>query len=56
MRRHGYPQFPDPLATVPNQRSLTLGQGMYFPINSTIDFQTPPPAFVHAIRACGVQF
>jgi len=55
MRTHGFPQFPDPLATAPDQPNFTLGRGMYFPINSTTDWQTPPAAFRRAAKACGVQ-
>ena len=55
MRKHGFPQFPDPLATAPDpgQLTLTLGQGMYFPVNGT--FQATSPAFTRAAKACGVQ-
>ena len=31
MRAHGFPQFPDPLTTAPDQPNLTLGQGDLFP-------------------------
>lgn len=55
MRTHGFPQFPDPLATAPDQPNFTLGRGMYFPLNSTTDWQTPPVAFRRAAKACGVQ-
>ena len=53
MRKHGFPQFPDPLTTVPDQPTFTLGRGMYFPVNST--YQAMSPAFMHAAKACGVQ-
>jgi hypothetical protein len=55
MRKHGFPQFPDPLATAPDQQNLTLGRGIYFPLNSTTDFQSPSPALRQAAKACGVQ-
>jgi hypothetical protein len=55
MRKHGFPQFPDPLATAPDQPTLTLGAGKYFPLNSTTDFQSPSPAFRQAAKTCGVQ-
>jgi hypothetical protein len=55
MRAHGFPQFPDPLTAVPDQPNLTLGQGLYFPLNSTTDFQSPSPAFAKAAKACGFQ-
>jgi hypothetical protein len=51
VRRHGFPQFPDPLTTY--GPGFTLGQGMYFPDNSTYHVQAP--VFVHAAKACGVQ-
>lgn len=53
MRSHGFPEFPDPLATY--GPGLTMGKGEYFPLNSTTDFQSPSPAFRHAAKACGVQ-
>ena len=53
MRIHGFPQFPDPLTTTPDQPNLTLGPGIYFPINSTTDFQSPSPVFRQAAKACG---
>ena len=55
MREHGFPQFPDPLATAPdpNQTEFTLGQGMYFLINGT--YQVQSPTFMHATKTCGVQ-
>ena len=55
MRAHRVSQFPDPLTTAPDGPNLTLGRGIYFPINSTTDFQSPSPAFRQAARACGVQ-
>lgn len=55
MRKHGFPQFPDPLGTAPDRPNLTLGQGIYFPLNSTTNFQSPPPMFKRAAKACGVQ-
>jgi hypothetical protein len=57
MRAHGLSQFPDPLTTAPNlgQGDFSLGRGEYFPINSTTDWQSPPPAFSQAAKACGVQ-
>jgi hypothetical protein len=53
MRKHGLPQFPDPLTTY--GPGLTLGPGEYFPFNSTTDFQTPSPALRQAAKTCGVQ-
>jgi len=53
MRKHGFPQFPDPLTTY--GPGLTLGKGEYFPLDSTTDFQTPSPAFRQAATTCGVQ-
>jgi hypothetical protein len=55
MRAHRFPQFPDPLTTRPDQPNLTLGAGMYFPLNSATDFQSPSPMFRQAAKACGVQ-
>jgi hypothetical protein len=55
MRKNGFPQFPDPLAMVPLQANLMLGRGMYFPINSTTNFQSPSAAFRQAAASCGVQ-
>ena len=55
IRRHGFPQFPDPLANAPDQPNLSLGTGEYFPLNSTTDFQTPSPALRQAAKTCGVQ-
>jgi hypothetical protein len=53
MRKHGFPQWPGPLATY--GPGLTLGRGMYFPLNSTTDFQSPSPALRQAAKTCGVQ-
>jgi hypothetical protein len=53
MRKHGFPQWPDPLASY--GPGLTLGRGMYFPLNSTTDFQSPSPALRQAAKTCGVQ-
>ena len=53
MRTHGFPQFPDPLTAY--GPGLTLGQGEYFPLNSTTDFQSPSPALRRAATACGLQ-
>jgi hypothetical protein len=50
VRKHGFPQFPDPLTTVPVQPNFTLGGGMYFPVNST--YHVISPAFMHAAKAC----
>ena len=55
MRKHRFPQFPDPLTTTPEGPNLALGTGEYFPFNSTTDFQSPSPAFRQAAKACGVQ-
>jgi hypothetical protein len=51
VRKHGSPQFPDPLTTY--GPGLTLGRGMYFPDNSAYEVQSP--GFRHAAKACGVQ-
>ena len=53
VRKHGFPQFPDPLPTVSLQATFTLGRGMYFLINGT--YHATSPAFMHAAKACGVQ-
>jgi hypothetical protein len=53
MRKHGFAQFPDPLATAPDQPNFTLGRGMYFPLISTTEVGSP--AFRQAANACGVQ-
>lgn len=58
MRKHGFRQFPDPLAGAPDpdQHSLNLGQGMWFPVTPTINFRSPAPSLIRAIKACsGVQ-
>jgi len=51
IRKHGFPQFPDPLTTY--GPGFTLGRGEYFPLMSTIQVQSP--AFMQAAKACGVQ-
>ncbi len=51
IRKHGFPQFPDPLTTY--GPGFTLGRGEYFPLMSTIEVQSP--AFMQAAKACGVQ-
>lgn len=51
VREHGFPQFPDPLTTY--GPGFTLGQGEYFPDNST--YQVLSPVFRQAAKACGVQ-
>ena len=53
VRKHGFPQFPDPLTTVSLRATFTLGRGMYFLINGT--YQVMSPAFMHAAKACGVE-
>jgi hypothetical protein len=53
VRKHGYPQFPDPLTTVSLQATFTLGPGKYFPVNSS--YKATAPAFMHAAKACGVR-
>jgi hypothetical protein len=50
IRKHGFPQFPDPLTTYGS--GFTLGRGEYFPNGS---YQMQSPRFVHAAKACGVQ-
>jgi hypothetical protein len=55
MRKNGFPPFPDPLTTAPEQPNFSLGRGEYFPLNSTTDWQTPSPAFKQAAKDCGVQ-
>ncbi len=49
VHKHGFPQFPEPLATAPDpdQKEFTLGQGMYFPVLATT---RDPVAGVHAGR------
>jgi hypothetical protein len=51
MRKHGFPQFPDPLTTY--GPGFTLARGEYFPNNSTTELNTP--AFRQAAKTCGVQ-
>jgi hypothetical protein len=51
IRKHGFPQFPDPLTTY--GPGFTLGRGEYFPDNST--YQVQSPEFVHSAKFCGVQ-
>jgi hypothetical protein len=53
VRKRGFPQFPDPLATVSLQPTFTLGRGMYFPVSGT--YQVQSRAFAHAAKACGAQ-
>jgi hypothetical protein len=50
VRKHGFPQFPDPLTTYAT--GFTLGRGEYFPPVSTNELQSP--AFTHAAKTCGV--
>jgi hypothetical protein len=54
MRKNGFPQFPDPLATAPTpaQGTFTLGKGEYFPILHPLDITA---AFRRAAKTCGVQ-
>ena len=54
VRKHGFPQFPDPLTMyVLNPPIFTLGRGMYFPVNGT--YHVVSSAFMRAAKACGVQ-
>jgi hypothetical protein len=54
MRAHGFSQFPDPLTTVSDVATLTLGPGEYFPaIGNGTEVQSP--AFRQTAKACGVQ-
>jgi hypothetical protein len=53
VRTHGFPQFPDPLATVSLQAIFTLGRGMYFPVDGNYHVQSP--TFMRAAKTCGVQ-
>jgi hypothetical protein len=53
MRRHGFSQFPDPLTTVSDVATLTLGPGEYFPAPGATEVQSP--AFRRAAKDCGVQ-
>jgi hypothetical protein len=52
MRAYGFSQFPDPLTTVADVASLTVGPGEYFPLNSPGEVQSP--AFRQTGKACGV--
>jgi hypothetical protein len=51
VRKHGFPQFPDPLTTY--GPGFTLGRGMYFPDNGSYQLQSA--AFRQGAKACGVQ-
>jgi hypothetical protein len=51
LRKHGFPQFPDPLTTY--GPGFTLGRGMYFP--DTTAYRVQSSAFVDAAKACRVQ-
>lgn len=53
MRAHGFSHFPDPLTTVSDVATLTLGSGEYFPAPGNGEVQSP--AFRQAAKACGVQ-
>lgn len=53
MRAHGFSHFPDPLTTVLDVATLTLGPGEYFPDPGPTEVQSP--AFRQAAKACGVQ-
>jgi hypothetical protein len=54
IRKHGFPQFPDPLATAPGARAyFTVGNREYFPAISMSELQSA--AFRQAAKACGVQ-
>jgi hypothetical protein len=53
MRAHGFSHFPDPLTTVSDVATLTLGPGEYFPDPGPTEVQSP--AFRQAGKACGVQ-
>jgi hypothetical protein len=53
MRNHGFSRFPDPLTTVSDVATLTLGPGEYFPDPGPTEVQSP--AFTQAAKACGVQ-
>jgi hypothetical protein len=53
IRGHGFSHFPDPLTTVSDVATLTLGPGEYFPDPGPTVVQAP--AFRHAAKACGVQ-
>jgi len=51
VRKHGFPQFPDPLTTYAT--GFTLGRGEYFPPVNTNELQSP--AFKQAAKTCGIQ-
>jgi hypothetical protein len=53
MRKHGFSHFPDPLTTLSDVTTLTLGSGEYFPDPGPTEVQSP--AFRQAAKACGVQ-
>jgi hypothetical protein len=53
MRAHGFSHFPDPLTTVSDVATLTLGPGEYFPDPGPTEVQSP--GFRQAAKACGVQ-
>jgi hypothetical protein len=53
MRKHRFSQFPDPLTTVSDVATLTLGPGEYFPDLGPTEVHSP--AFRRAAKACGVQ-
>jgi hypothetical protein len=51
LRKHGFPQFPDPLTTY--GPGFTLARGEYFPDSGSYDVQSA--GFGRAAKACGVQ-
>ena len=53
MRAHGLSQFPGPLRTLSDVKSLTVGPGEYFPLNSPTEAQAL--TFRQAATACGLQ-
>jgi hypothetical protein len=57
MRKHGFPQFPDPLTTY--GPGFTLGRGEYFPPISSAEVGSPghppSPTFSKAAKTCGLQ-
>jgi hypothetical protein len=54
MRAHRISNFPDPLTTVSDVETLTLGPGEYFPDPGPTEvFHSP--AFRQAAKACGLQ-
>jgi hypothetical protein len=53
VRKHGFPQFPDPLTTESPAGNFMLGPGMYFPVNR--GYQVQSAAFLRAAKVCGVQ-